>query len=207
MQEVASISCLSRKVQLEMPARIVLLNGVGSVGKSSIAKALQNITTEPFLHMEMDAFLAMMPGSYQNHPDGLSFETTMQDGKPSVLAKTGPVAKRALSGMRQAVASMAAAGNNLIVDEVLFGNTTTGSGKVVSEYQTLLAPFQLHLVGVFAPLDILEDRERQRGDRLIGLARWQYERVHEAMDYDLEIDAGNATAVECAHLIKVRFGL
>jgi chloramphenicol 3-O phosphotransferase len=207
MQELASNYGLSRKVQFEMPAHIVLLNGVGSVGKSSIAKALQNITTEPFLHVEMDAFLAMMPSSYLNHSDGLSFDTTLVDGKPSVLAKTGPVAKRVLSGMRQAVASMAAAGNNLIVDEVLFGNTALGSGSVVSEYQTLLAPFQLHFVGVFAPLDVLERRERQRGDRLIGLARWQYNIVHEAMDYDFEIETASATADECAHLIKERLGL
>ncbi|WP_074738744.1 phosphotransferase-like protein [Ruegeria halocynthiae] len=29
-------------------ATVILLNGVGSVGKSSIAKALQNITVQPF---------------------------------------------------------------------------------------------------------------------------------------------------------------
>ncbi|MGH6929884.1 MAG: phosphotransferase-like protein, partial [Dongiaceae bacterium] len=34
-------------------ARIVLLNGAGSVGKSSIARALQTIATEPFLHVQM----------------------------------------------------------------------------------------------------------------------------------------------------------
>ena len=190
-----------------MPTRIVLLNGVGSVGKSSIANALQKITNEPFMHMKMDTFLAMMPSAYQNHPDGLSFETTMQHDKPSVNVRTGAVAERVLSGMRKAVAGMAAAGNNLIVDEVLFGNIKTEYGNAVSEYRTLLAPFQLHLVGVFAPLDILEDRELQRGDRRIGLARWQYERVHEAMDYDLEIDAGRATADECALAIKERFAL
>jgi len=190
-----------------MPTSIVLLNGAGSAGKSSIAKALQKITTEPFMHMEMDTFLAMMPDAYQDHPDGLSFKTTMHHGKPSVFAKTGPVAERVLSGMRRAVAGMAAAGNNLIVDEVLFGNIATKYGNAVSEYRTLLAPFQLYLVGVFAPLDILEDRERQRGDRLMGLARWQYERVHEAMAYDLEIDSKHATAVECAITNKGRFGL
>lgn len=43
MQEVAPNSCLCLEVQFEKRAPIVLLNGVGSVGKSSIAKALQNI--------------------------------------------------------------------------------------------------------------------------------------------------------------------
>lgn len=190
-----------------MSTKIVLLNGVGSVGKSSIASALQEITSEPFLHIEMDTFLATMPDSYWDHPDGVRFETTLHQGKPSVCVTTGPVAERLLKGMRQAVAGLAAAGNNLIVDEVLFGNVTTPHGNAVTEYRTLLAPYQLHFVGVFAPLDTLENRERQRGDRMIGLARWQFERVHRKMDYDLEIDAGHATAAECAALIKERFGL
>lgn len=51
-------------VPLAKQARIVLLNGVGSVGKTAIAKAMQAITAEPFLHVEMDAFLNMMPERY-----------------------------------------------------------------------------------------------------------------------------------------------
>lgn len=192
---------------MKTPIDIVLLNGVGSVGKSSIAKALQKITTEPFLHVEMDGFLNMLPDTYQDHPDGLSFETAIEGDKPSVFVRTGAVAERALSGMRHAIAAMASAGNNLIVDEVIFGNVTTAYGNVLSEYRTLLAPFQLYLVGVHAPLEILEDRERRRGDRLIGLARWQYGRVHKGMDYDLEIDTELATAAESARTIKERFGL
>ena len=57
----------------------------------------------------------------------------------------------------------------------------------------LLAAFEVFRVGVFAPLDILEARERQRGDRLIGLARWQFDRVHKDMKYDLEVDTSSAS--------------
>ena len=56
-------------------ATVILLNGVGSAGKSSIAKALQTITAEPFLHVAMDAFLDLMPARYWDHPDGVTFET------------------------------------------------------------------------------------------------------------------------------------
>src|SRR5262245_18333522 len=38
-------------------ARIVILNGVGSAGKSSIARALQAMTDESFLYVAMDTFL------------------------------------------------------------------------------------------------------------------------------------------------------
>ena len=181
-------------------ATVILLNGVGSAGKSSIAKALQSITAQPFLHMTMDAFLNMMPARYWEHPDGLVFETVQQDGKPAVVIKSGPVVDRTLLGMRHAVAAMARTGNNLIVDDVLLENE-------MAEYASLLVDATFHAVGVFAPLDVLEARERERGDRLVGLARWQYDRVHQGKRYALELDTSNATPMECATLIKQRFGL
>lgn len=181
-------------------ATIILLNGVGSVGKSSIAKALQTITAEPFLHIEMDSFLNMLPELYWDHPDGLVFETVQQDGKPAVIIKSGPVADGTFRGMRHAIAAMAGQGNNLIIDDVLLEDE-------LAEYSALLAGFTFHLVGLHAPLDVLEERERERGDRLIGLARWQYDRVHQGKRYDLELDTSKTTPMECAQAIKRAFGL
>jgi chloramphenicol 3-O phosphotransferase len=181
-------------------ARIVLLNGVGSSGKGSIAKALQKITAAPFLHVQMDAFIDMMPDGSWGHPDWLDFETLREDGKPSVAIKTGPLAASLFRGMRHAVAAMARQGNNLIVDDVLLGEEK-------AEYVELLADFELIRIGVFAPLEVLEARERSRGDRMAGLARWQYDRVHKGMTYDLEVDTSRATAVECAERIRQKFQL
>jgi len=181
-------------------SRIVHLNGVGSSGKSSIAKALQTITAEPFLHIAMDAFLDMLPEASFGQPDGLVFESVQEDGKPLVIIREGPVAMRAFRGMRHAIAAMAAQGNNLIVDDVLIGDEK-------AEYVDLLSAFDVFRVGVFAPLHVLEARELQRGDRMIGLARWQYDRVHTDMKYDLEVDTSSATALECANLIKQKFRL
>jgi chloramphenicol 3-O phosphotransferase len=182
-------------------ARIVFLNGVGSAGKSAIAKALQAIANEPFLHVAMDAFLEMLPKGMLGHPDGIVFETVEDAGKPLVIIRTGAVADRAFRGMRHAIAAMAAEGNNLIVDEVL-----AGSGRA-AEYAEVLSPFEVFWVGVFASLDILEMRERRRGDRMIGLARWQYDRVHKDIAYDLEVDTSSASPMECAILIKQKFRL
>jgi chloramphenicol 3-O phosphotransferase len=185
---------------LARQTRIVLLNGVGSVGKTAIAKALQAITAEPLLHVEMDAFLIMMPERCWDHPDGLTFETVLQEGKPAIAIRSGPVAERTFRGMRHAIAAMAQQGSSLIVDDVMLEDE-------LAEYRSLLAGFTLHVVGVFAPLDVLEARERARGDRLIGLARWQYDRVHRGKSYDLEIDTTTATPAECAERIKRAFGL
>lgn len=179
---------------------IVLLNGPGSVGKSSIAAALQSIADEPFLHVQMDTFLEMLPPACQEGPAGFRYDAAETAGGREVVVTPGPVGERTLRGMRHAIAALAGQGNNLIVDDVLCHGE-------MPDYVRLLSAFTLHLVGLTAPLDVLEARERERGDRLIGLARWQHRRVHAGVSYDLEIDTSRATALESARLIKQRFGL
>jgi chloramphenicol 3-O phosphotransferase len=169
--------------------------------KISTAKALQAITSKPFLHIAMDTFLDMLPKKMLANPDGLLFETAQDDGKPVIAIRIGPVLERAMRGMRHAVAAMAAQGNNLLVDVVMT------EARIAQEYRDLLRPFDLRLVGLFAPLDVLEARERARGDREVGLARWQYGRVHRGIAYDLEVDTAAAVPAECARLIRDTSGL
>ncbi|KRB50407.1 chloramphenicol phosphotransferase [Rhizobium sp. Root708] len=187
-----------------MAARIILLNGVGSSGKSSIARELQRITVRPFLHVEMDMFLNMLPNAYQNHPEAFTYETTSDaDGFPVVAIKNGPLGDRLMKGMRYSIRAMAEQGLDLIVDDVLLGADDAGN----TEYAELLQKFQFHRVGVLASLEVLEERERKRGDRMLGLARWQFDRVHSGMRYDLEVDTSNVSPVECAKMIKQKFQL
>lgn len=68
------------------------------------------------------------------------------------------------------------------------------------EYARLFAPFQLITVGVHCALQVLEERERQPGDRLIGLARWQYDKVHTGMTYSVTVDTDQAKPDECAQI-------
>lgn len=184
-----------------MTARIIILNGAGSAGKSSIARALQGITREPFMTIAMDTFLDMLPPSIWDHPDGILFETLAGDPEPVIAVRTGQMAEQALRGMRRAIAALAAESNNLIVDDVILDPAT------LADYRAVLEGFDVSFVGIFAPLAVLEERERQRQDRMIGLARWQYERVHAGMTYDLAIDTSEATPVACAAKIKAALGL
>lgn len=176
-------------------AQIIILNGVGSVGKSSVAKAIQAITSKPFLHVAMDAFLDMLPEAMLSHPDGLMFEASGDNGKPIITVRSGPILERVMRGMRHAIAALADQGNNLIVDEVMIGP------QKAQEYRELLQCHDFYLVGLMAPLDVLEARERARGDREIGLARGQYDLVHRDMVYDLEVDTAAATPAQCARMI------
>jgi chloramphenicol 3-O phosphotransferase len=182
------------------PVRIVLINGVGSVGKGSVAKALQSIARGWFLHVSMDLFLDMLPDRYFGNPEGMVFETHEQDGHPAIEITTGPVVERTLAGMRRAVAALAAAGNELIVDDVY-------TAREAADYARLLAPFRVHRIGLFAPLEVLEQRERARGDRSIGLARGQFATLHDGLTYDLRLDTSTQSALACAEKIRDRFGL
>ncbi|MBL6851974.1 MAG: AAA family ATPase [Alphaproteobacteria bacterium] len=184
-----------------MTAKIILLNGVGSAGKSTLAKAIQAAARSVFLHVQMDTWLEMMPGRTLGTPDGLTFQTSERDEKPVITVLSGPAQERALRGMRHAVAAMAAQGCNMVVDEVLFGDVAW------SEYHALLKPYAFHTVGVFAPLDVLEAREKSRGDRALGLARGQFDVVHRGRSYDFTVDTTAASADECALSIVRRFGL
>ena len=179
------------------PGRVIILNGVGSVGKSSIARALQELAPETWLHVPMDAFLDMLPARYMDHPEGLRF-IRHHTSPPEVEIVCGPAVDRLLAGMRASVAALARAGNNVIVDDVLIDEDG-------SAYRFALVGLEVLWVGVMAPLDVIEAREKLRGDRDIGLARWQYPRVHRNMPYDLAVDASRSTPAEIARQIRSQF--
>ncbi len=184
----------------EVP-RIIIINGVGSVGKTSTALALQQLLSTPFLYVAMDGFIAMLPPRMFGHPDGMVFNSSHHGDKRVVAVTTGTIMAQALRGMRHAIRAMAAQGNNLIVDDVM-----VGQGEA-AEYRLLLAEFDVRFVGLHAPLDVLEERERRRGDREIGLARGQIDRVHVGIRYDLKIDTAHTTPEINAQAIRAAFNL
>ncbi|ANQ43144.1 chloramphenicol phosphotransferase [Gluconobacter oxydans] len=181
--------------------RVIILNGVGSVGKTSTAQALQEIVDCNFLHVSMDVFLGMLPKRMFGHPDGMILEAIVDRDAPSVIIHTGKVMARTTRGMRHAVAAMASVGNSIILDDVMM------SGSEADEYRALLRHVDLRFVGLHAPLEILEERERMRGDREIGLARWQFDRVHRGQTYDLELDTTFYTPKQIAQRIAAAFDI
>ena len=179
---------------------VILLNGTSSAGKSSLARALQVVTAEPFLHVPMDAFLEMMPPRYANHPEAFHFVPLEGSAPPQVATSMGPYGARVMQGMRSAIAAMARDGLNLIIDTVMLDDEWR-------LFEGLLAEFDVHLVGVFADIDVVEAREKQRGDRDIGQARWQSGRVHKGLAYDLTVDTSRVSPAEAAAQIKAAFSL
>lgn len=181
-------------------ARVIVLNGVGSVGKTSVARELQATARIPFLNVAMDTFIEMAPSRLFGTADGLLFEAGEEEGHPATSISTGAMFESLMSGMRSSVAALADCGNNVIVDDVFWNGED-------QDYRRRLRHHDLRLVGLVAPLEVIEDRERRRGDRTIGLARWQFGRVHRSVTYDLTVDMSAATPSEAAAKIRDVFDL
>ncbi|MFI4938050.1 MAG: chloramphenicol phosphotransferase CPT family protein [Candidatus Berkiellales bacterium] len=179
-----------------MKQKAIFLHGTGSTGKTSLAKALQECLDEPYLHVGFDLFVPMMPAPYILHgsraSEGLCFKEDA-NGKP--ILHIGAVGKNFLSGIAHAIGALAKQGNNIIVDEILIG-------EKFEEYLNILQICQIFHVGLFAPIEILEKREKERGDRLAGQAQGDFERVHLGKKYDITIDTSQSSPRESAEIIR-----
>lgn len=151
--------------------RIIFLNGTSSSGKTTIARALQEILPEPHMHVAIDGFFSMYPERVWN-------PTRQEDAE--VLQRLVPTV---VSGVQRAVAALAEAGNQIILDHVL------EDPAWLRECVERWAGLEVLLVGLRCPLPVLEQREAERGDRAPGLAKVQYARVHAHGLYDVEVDA------------------
>jgi chloramphenicol 3-O phosphotransferase len=160
-----------------------------------LATALQESLLEPFLHLSIDKLIDFMPANINNWtggpaPLGFSWEAAIDPtGHPVHQIKAGPFAKRITRTLKDIARLFLSQDYNLIIDDVAFGV------EEVKEWKNFLKSYPVLYVGVTAPLEILEQREKERGDRFHGGARDQYFKVHENVTYDLEIDT-NAFSIE-----------
>ncbi len=176
---------------------VILLNGVSSAGKSSLARALQEEAVATFLVVAVDDFIGMLPPGRELEPDWFPLRTFETPAGPLPRFESGSSGALLLAEMRDLVARLAAGGMNLIVDEV-------GEAEAIADYRMRLRGAQILVVKVDAPLAIIEQRERERGDRLIGLARAQAGFLHRGIDYDMAVDTGAAAPHVLAQDILTR---
>jgi chloramphenicol 3-O phosphotransferase len=171
-----------------MPKHIYL-NGPSSAGKTILAKALQDALETPYLHVCIDQIIDWMPQKLNNWtggyaPLGFSWkELPKIEGMPAYELRMGPFAEQFSRTFRALVSLLSKEGYHLILEDVALG----GCHDVYAWKRIFQDPQALY-VGVIAPLHIIEQREKSRGDRWVGSARAQYFKVHHHVAYDLEID-------------------
>lgn len=150
--------------------RAIILNGTSSSGKTTLAKSLQSRLGDCFFHFEMDSFWDMVPN--QDEANSEKFPN---------LKSAFILSARALLDT----------GHDLILDTVFMPDT-------LQDLKTGLGNHDVYTIGVMAPLDVLENRELARADRLTGLAKSQFPTLHDGTEYDLTVDTSEQSADEIA---------
>jgi chloramphenicol 3-O phosphotransferase len=196
-----------------------MLNGSSSAGKTSVARALQAVMDAPYLRLGVDEFLPGLPpglvvaaeeGDDQAHDYFLFVhrrapEAALAVGRGEGLVpaghmltqmRLGPGAITLFAGMYHAFAAMAEQGVNLIVESIIY------EPRVLRVAVRALHDLPVLMVGLRTPLHEAQRRERERGDRLPGLAAAFHDAAHAHGIYDLEFDTALATPMECALQIK-----
>jgi chloramphenicol 3-O phosphotransferase len=177
---------------------IILLNGTSSAGKSSVAVALQRILPAPALLFGADMLGLMCPPAYAGGPhaaEGVSWEPVPGSDPPSTAMLFGPYGHALVTGLHRAVATFARLGHIVLVDHILQERAWLLDCLAVWRGLPVLS------VGVRCPLAVAEQRERERGNRVLGVARWQSSRVHAGLRYDLEVETAEQRPRACAEQI------
>ncbi len=161
-----------------MQSVVIVLNGSSSAGKTSIAKAVQSLSKSPVLHASLDTFTDMF-----HWPAIGDLEVQRECHQVGV------------ANFHAVLPILASSRFPVIVDHVFEQHAWFESCRdALSEKRT-------YFVGVRCPLEVLIAREKARGDRRIGLAQWQFDRVHENKSYAFEVDTSTQSSEACASAI------
>lgn len=189
--------------------RVILLNGTSSAGKTTVARMIQQLRPEPIQHIALDQFRDGLPDRFRglNSPDGtpgargLNVVPVHAPGGPGGPAMSGTairfgdVGLRMLTGMRQAIAAFAKAGNDVVVDDMRL------DPNYLSDYLTALAGIDVIFAAIHCDSATLNQRETERPGRFPGTAVLHAHSVHAGCIYDVEVNTGTTSPRQCAEAI------
>ena len=179
---------------------MIVLNGTSSSGKSTLVRALQARLDGPWLGVGIDTVVFALPAAYLNPPrwaEVFRYVPPDPGSDAPFRIETGELGHRLVEGIHRMVASLADAGLSVIVDHVLL------EPAWLPDLARRLAGHEVLFVGVRCPLDVVVAREAARKDRTIGQAAAQFELVHRAGGYDLEVDTSVLSADAAAERIAL----
>jgi chloramphenicol 3-O phosphotransferase len=169
--------------------QVIVLNGGSSSGKSSIARALQDVLPELWLTFGTDVLAEALPGRGGDPRSGLVLEP---DGTVTVKPEFRAVEQT----WYERLAVMASRGALLILDEVFLAG---GAGQ--QRLRALLGDLDVLWAGVHCDPKVAAGREAARPDRVTGMALTQALAVHAGVVYDVEVDTTDCSAIACARRI------
>ena len=186
----------SKHGEIVKPGIVIILNGPSAAGKSSLQKSIQRLAPVPYLNVGIDNFFNdLFPDEHgklgvkadADFGQNLRWVTIVDN---LVYLHVGPAGQKIVHGMHKAIAAYAQAGNNVVVDYIMYEQNWM---------QDLLHELQgcpVYMIGVTVPLDVLQAREQARSTSPIGHAGSHYHTVHVGNSYDMLLDNSLGTADE-----------
>jgi len=170
--------------------QIVFLNGTSSAGKTSISMELINQKEILFHHLSIDDFFHNFNDLINNKFPDLKPVKELDD------VVIGQIMFDPIISMYYATIKLFLEyGLNVIVDTVIEND------KWFNDYLDVLIDYPTLFVGVICSKEELTRREQLRGDRMIGLANSQFDKVYCFNEYDLEVNTEELNPTECAEKI------
>lgn len=180
---------------------VVILNGPSAVGKSSVIRSFQAQQNELWLGIGIDNFfIGVLPPKFyledkpEHHEVMHGIATEDFAGKLFTL-HIGVQGQKVIKGMHRAIAAYARAGNNVIVDYIMY------DAAWLQDLKSSLSGIPVVFVGLTASLSTIEQREKDRGTSPEGHARSVYESVHQGWKYDMMINTDELTPDQIANRI------
>ena len=181
--------------------RIIILNGGSSAGKTSLAKAFQDLMLpEIYLLQGIDMFWFSLPPKQLDldrvDPEFYTHTSLMHDGKEEFRIVPGPQLDKLMLGRYKAMSVYLRQGFNIIADEVVWKRSW------LEEAIRDLIDFDAYFVNVYCADSVGEAREKSRGDRHAGWNRCSARYASMDALYDLSLDTGAHCPEECAELLR-----
>jgi chloramphenicol 3-O phosphotransferase len=180
--------------------RVVFLNGPGSCGKTSVAKAMQHLSETLWLRLGVDAIFEMIPKQYLSAgakaKEGLAFIPEINARGQSLRCESGMLGNQIFYALPAVIRGFLDSGNDLILDEVVL------SDGMLKAYVEGLKHYTVYFVGIFCAWENLQERETLRKNRPIGLANSQMDLAHSGTrKYDLTLDSTHRSPFQLAQEI------
>jgi chloramphenicol 3-O phosphotransferase len=153
-----------------LDGRVVVLNGPSSAGKTTLAQAMRDAGASRIASISIDTLYPCITATQSDHWDDFKTLTEATFATAAALARGG---------------------FDVVVDTVF------DRIECLEIAKAMLGKQRFCLVAVTCAPDLLEAREKARGDRLRGLALSQAQRVFHGLKYDLTVDTGMLSVEEC----------
>ena len=174
---------------------IIVLNGTSSAGKTTLAKALQDVLATPYLLIGIDTVVFALPRRYVGELWTRELCRYEYDGDRIARIVPLPRYHALVRGLHASVASLAGAGLDVIMDHCLVERAWA------DDLLAAFAGLDVLRVGVACPLAVVEERERSRGDRTLGWASAHFDVIHRYLPYDLIVDTSRDDPSGCAEAV------